>query len=126
MAMTGFRTVSAGLGLLKEAPPEEIATRGVPRLVERIPAEHRDQAIQLAHWAYGGVAGAAFGLLPQGLRRLIWSGPAYGFAIWVGFEAGLAPLLGLRVSERTAAERIVLAADHLLYGAIVGAPARSS
>lgn len=124
MAMTGMRTVSAGFGLLKRAPPEEIAEEGVPALLERVPARHREEGIQLAHWAYGGGAGAAFGLLPQRAREARWFGPAYGLGIWLLFELGIAPLLGLRVHERQTTERLVLAADHVLYGLIVAARPR--
>ena len=124
MAMTGFRTVSAGLGLMEQPPPEEVAERGLPHLFDRIPPEHRDEAIQLAHWAYGAAAGALYGALPSELRRLPATGAAYGLAIWVAFEAGVAPMLGLRIHERGLVERAMLAADHVLYGMIVGARPR--
>ena len=120
MAMTGMRRVTTGLGLVGQTPPEEIATEGFPGLFARIPVQHRDEAVELAHWSYGAFAGAAFGLLPRSLRASPWAGPAYGLAIWAGFEAGLAPLLGLRDSgQRTLRERVSIAADHVLYGAIV-------
>jgi hypothetical protein len=35
---------------------------------------------------------------------------------------GIAPLLGLRVRNRGASERVAIAADHLLYGLVVTAP----
>jgi hypothetical protein len=121
MAMTGMRTVSSGLGLLKQAPPEEIATEALPTLLRRVPPENHDQAIQLAHWVYGGGAGAVFGMLPAPIRRHVWAGPAYGFAIWLVFEAGIAPILGLRVRDRGTSERVAIAADHVLYGLVVAA-----
>jgi hypothetical protein len=40
--------------------------------------------------------------------------------IWVGFEAGIAPALGLTQATRPRiAERLALAGDHLLYGLIL-------
>ena len=126
MAMTGLRRVTVGLGLVEEPPPSEIAREGVPALLARIPPEHRDEAIELAHWGYGALAGAAYGLLPPLLRRGIWSGPAYGLGIWALFEVVLARVFGLRASnERTVAERSALAADHILYGAVVAGRPRA-
>jgi hypothetical protein len=125
MAMTGMRTLAKGLGVLRETPPEEIAGRGAPRLLRRIPPEHRPEAVQLAHWLQGAAAGAAFGALPTSLRSRFWAGPAYGLAIWLVFEVVLTPLLGLRTAERRAGERVVIAADHVLYGLVVAARPRS-
>ena len=121
MAMTGVRRVSVGLGLVHQAPPEEIAEHGVPHIFDAIPSEYRDEAIELAHWAYGGLAGAAFGALPQAARRSTWAGPVYGLASWAFFERLLARLLGLREPQhRARVERALIAADHALYGAVVG------
>lgn len=120
MAMTGMRTLAKGVGLLEEAPPEKVAREGVPALLARIPPEKRPEAIQLAHWAYGAAAGVVYGLLPRALRRRRFAGPSYGLAIWVAFEAGIGPLLRLPPIEWGTSERVVLAADHVLYGLVVG------
>ena len=59
-------------------------------------------------------------MLPEGLRRSSWSGPVYGLVLWLGFELGIAPLLGLRhAKEPRPAEQIALAADHVLYGFVL-------
>jgi len=72
------------------------------------------------HWSYGAGGGAAFGLLPDRLRRHPWAGPAYGMLVWLGFELGVAPLLGLRQAKQPRpVARITLAVDHLLYGFIL-------
>ena len=120
MAMTGMRRMTSGLGLVREPPPEAIARQGVPSLLALIPVENRDEAIELAHWAYGAIGGVIFGSLPAALRRQVWAGPAYGLAVWVLFEGALAPLLGVTPApDRKIVERVAVAADHLLYGAIV-------
>jgi hypothetical protein len=120
MAMTGMRRVTTVLGLLPKPPPEEVFEDALPELLARIPPERRAEAIELAHWAYGACGGAAFALLPRGLRRQPWAGPAYGLATWAFFEGALAPLLGLRKpAHRTITERAALVADHLLYGVVV-------
>ena len=120
MAMTGMRRVTGGLGLVHEPPPEAIARQGFPTLLARVPVENRGEAIEFAHWAYGGVGGAIFGSLPAALRRQVWAGPAYGLAVWMLFESVLAPLLGINPApHRKIVERLAVAADHLLYGAIL-------
>ena len=121
MAMTGMRKVTTGLGLLHQTPPEEVAEHGLPHLFDRIDPEYRAEAIELAHWAFGAFAGAAYGFLPRAIRRHVWAGPAYGLASWTLFERVLTPVLGLRPAHhRTLSERAVTAADHVLYGAIIG------
>jgi hypothetical protein len=121
MAQTGLRRVTTGFGLVRRPPPERIALEGVPALLARVPAAHRDEAIELAHWAYGAVAGAVYATLPEPLRHPRWAGPAYGISVWLLFEAVLGPvLLGLeRTRTRPLSERLALAADHALYGAVV-------
>jgi hypothetical protein len=120
MAMTGMRALTVSLGLVSQPPPQAILkqrARGVLRLV---PRRRRRAAIELAHWSYGAAGGATFGLLPDGVRRRRWAGPVYGLAVWMGFEAGIAPALGLRQAKRPRpVERVALAADHLLYGLVL-------
>jgi len=120
MAMSGMRKVTTELGLVERIPPERVALEGVPALVERIPPERRELAIELAHWLYGGIGGAAFGSLPERLRRQTWSGPLYGVGVWLGYEIAVAPLFGLhRKRGPSAAERAALVVDHMLYGIVV-------
>ena len=75
MAMSGLRRLTTGLGFIQEEPPEQIAREGVPGLLERVPPDLRAEAIELAHWTYGGVGGAAFGALPTAVRRQSWAHP---------------------------------------------------
>jgi hypothetical protein len=117
MAMTGMRTFTVDVGLVKQTPPQAIARQRARGLIRRVPRSRRRAAVELAHWSYGAVGGAGFGLLPEGLRRTAWAGPAYGLVAWLGFELGLAPLLGLAQAKRLRpVDRAALAADHLLYG----------
>jgi uncharacterized membrane protein YagU involved in acid resistance len=126
MAMTGMRVVTVGLDLLPKDPPEEIFEDALPHLLELVPREYREEAIELAHWGFGALGGATFALLPAALRRHRWSGPAYGIGAWSFFESVLAPMLGLRKpSERPTSERAAIIADHVLYGLVVaGRPRR--
>jgi hypothetical protein len=120
MAMTGMRVLTTELGLVSEPPPQAIFRQRARGLLRLAPRRHRRAVIELAHWGYGAGGGAAFALLPRGLRERAWAGPAYGLAVWLSFEAVLAPLLGLAQSKKPRpAERAALAADHLLYGFVL-------
>lgn len=120
MAMTAMRKVTGGLGLLDESPPDAIAERHADHLLARLNVE-RDVAVEVGHWTYGAVGGALFGSLPRAVRRNRWSGPAYGVATWLFYEAAVAPLLGLaRTHQKTLVGRLALVADHVLYGTVVG------
>ena len=69
---------------------------------------------------YGAVGGAAFALLPEKVRLQPWAGPLYGLGVWLGFEFGVAPLLGLDQAKKPRPiDRVALAADHLLYGFVL-------
>ena len=124
MAMTGMRRMTQGLGLVERPPPERMAREGVPGIFRLAPPDKRREAIELAHWAFGAGAGAAFGTLPRPLREHRLAGPVYGLAIWAGFELVLRRLFRLSQPRRKARERVALAADHVLYGAVVAARPR--
>lgn len=120
--MTGMRNLAKGLGLIQSTPPERIVAHvenEMPRLLGRIPERRRQATIELLHWAYGAGGGAAFSLLPAGLRRQSWSGPAYGVLAWAGFATMLQPLLALPAGHGDARDKAVFLVDHLLYGVVV-------
>jgi len=120
MGMTGMRTMTTNAGLLDKTPPEEIVERKAPWPVARLSPDHRAVVTELAHWTYGAMGGAGFGLLPDKIRSQPWSGPIYGLGVWVAFELGMAPLLGLHhPRQQRVSGRMVVAFDHLLYGIVV-------
>jgi hypothetical protein len=120
MAMTGMRAFTVDVGVVDETPPKAIMRQRARGLIRRVPRKRRAAAIELAHWGYGAVGGAVFGALPEPIRRKRWAGLGYGFLVWVGFEAGLAPMLGLKQAQKLRlAERAALAGDHLLYGLVL-------
>ncbi|HKH16441.1 MAG TPA: hypothetical protein VKA57_02860 [Solirubrobacteraceae bacterium] len=120
MAMTGMRAFTVGLGLVQQTPPQAIVRQRARGLIRHVPRRRRRAAIELAHWTYGAAGGVGFGLLPASVHRRRWAGPLYGLLIWLGFELGLAPLLGLRQARQVRlVERSALAADHLLYGLVL-------
>jgi hypothetical protein len=121
MAMSGFRQATTALGLVQRTPPESVLLETAPNLFRRVPMERRQALVELVHWSYGAAGGVIFGLLPRRLRRQGWIGPAYGFAFWAVFEAGISPALGIDQRRHGATEQLALLADHLLYGAVVAA-----
>jgi hypothetical protein len=120
MAMTGMRALTIDLGLVDEPPPRAIVRQRAKGLLRKVPRRRRRGAIEVMHWTYGAAGGAGFGLLPESVRRVAWSGPAYGLFTWLGFEAAIAPGLGLKQAKSIRpVERAALAVDHLLYGLVL-------
>ena len=123
MAMTGMRVLTTELGLVEQTPPQAVSrqrARGARALLRRAPRKQRRGLIEVAHWAFGAGGGAAFGALPASIRRRPWAGPGYGLVVWLGFELGIAPVLGLSQAKRVRpVDRLALAADHLLYGLVL-------
>jgi hypothetical protein len=120
MAMSGMRACTQSLGLVKQAPPQAIFRQRARFLLWSIPRKRRRAVEELTHWGYGAVGGVTYGALPDAVRRRVWSGPIYGLALWLGFELGVAPALGLSQSRQLRpVERAALLADHLLYGLVL-------
>jgi len=127
MAMTGARTVSAGIAGKEKSPPEAIVARHEPRILKRQPEHRRSAITELIHWAYGSGGGVMFGLLPAVVRRHPFSGPAYGLLFWLGYQVAIAPLLDVeRTQERRVLWPTLVAADHVLYGVVVAGRSRST
>ena len=124
MAMTGMRVITTELGLVEQTPPEALSrqrARGVRALLRRAPRKQQWGLVEAAHWAFGAGGGAAFGTLPRAVRRRPWAGPAYGLVVWLGFELGIAPVLGLSQAKRARLVDRLALADHLLYGLVLSA-----
>jgi hypothetical protein len=121
MAMSGMRTFTKNIGLVRQTPPEAIARRRrVGGVLRYVPRRRRKAAVELLHWAVGVVGGAIFGALPDKLRRQRWFGPVYGVGILLSFDFGIAPLLGLKhIKHPKATEQAALITDHLLYGLVL-------
>ena len=127
MAMTGMRVLTTELGLVEETPPKAVSRQRASALLRRAPRRQRRALVEAAHWAFGAGGGAAFGALPGGVRRRRWAGPVYGLVVWLGFELGIAPVLGLSQAKRVRpVDRLALAADHLLYGLVLSEMRRTA
>ena len=120
MAMTGMRTFTEEAGWLEEAPPDAVFSQDPKGVLAKVPESKRPIVIELSHWAFGAVGGVAFVMTPASVRKHPWAGLLYGLAVWGAFEAAVAPLLRLsQARQLRLVDRAMLAADHMLYGAIV-------
>lgn len=131
MAMSAVRQVTTSLGLVQQTPPDAILKQRSLGLIVRRPrlayfvARREVALVELAHWAYGGMGGAAFGMLPPSLTQRRWAGPAYGVLTWLTFELSIAPVLGLTHARRIRiVERLAFLGDHLLYGSLLAGDRR--
>lgn len=119
MAMSGSRQFTANMGLVGKVPPEVMVGRIAPDQMRKLSPATRAGITELAHWGYGAVAGLGYGLLPASVRRRAVSGPAYGAAVWLAFELGIAPLLRIGAPHGKSIGRLTVLADHVLYGVVV-------
>jgi hypothetical protein len=78
MAMTGMRELTVSLGLVEQAPPQQLAGEASGR---------RRAMIELGHWTFRAVGAVGFGMLPRRRRSGRGPGPLYGLGLWSGFEA---------------------------------------
>jgi uncharacterized membrane protein YagU involved in acid resistance len=120
MAMSGMRIFTSGIGLVEETPPQAILRQRGKWLAPKVRRKRREAMLEGVHVGYGVVGGVAFALLPDPVRTRAWAGPLYGLVVWLGFELGIAPLLGLKqAGRRPLPERLALAADHSMYGFVL-------
>ena len=111
MAMTGVRVFAAHAGLIRKQ---------ASGLLRSVPRERRRPVVELVHWGMGAAFGALYGLLPDSVRQRRWTGPLFGVVVWLGFDRGVAPLLGLTEAEwPKGRERAVFVADHVLFGLVL-------
>ena len=119
MAMTGMRVFAKHAGLIREDPPSRLARKRARGVLAMVPRKRRRTIVELIHWTMGASLGAAYGMLPEHVRRRAWSGPLFGLLVWMGFDM-LAPVLGL--GERgwpKGRERAVFMADHAVFGLVL-------
>ena len=74
----------------------------------------------LAHFVYGGLAGAVFVKLAK--SKNVWYGFAWGVILWLGMQLIFLPFLGWGVFGSSITPKIAVATLvlHLIYGGILG------
>ena len=108
----------------RRMPPREIVDRTIEKAEETVgDAElDRDDRVALtavAHLAFGAAAGALYGATTGSRRASVFTGIAYGLAVWaVAYGVGL-PSLGLHpaAARDTSDRNEVLIASHVVWGA---------
>jgi uncharacterized membrane protein YagU involved in acid resistance len=107
-------------------PPREVAEglavkAGINRELTEIQIEWLAMA---AHFGYGTLTGAIFGLLaPQRRAQAAGAGMLFGLGVWTVSYLGWLPATGVRHSPRwdqPARTRLIIA-SHLVWGAFAGA-----
>lgn len=108
-----------------DLPPRQI-TRQVGKAVglwhDANQAE-RNGATLAAHFSYGSGVGALYALIVPRKHQNVWTGAAYGLAVWAGSYLGLLPALGiLRPATQHPVERnALMITAHLVWGAALAA-----
>ena len=122
MAMTGMRVVTTEARAGRGTPPQAVsrqpggargsASSGAAPAASRL---DRDRALGL--WGRRRRSGRN---APKTVRARWLTGPAYGLLGWLGFELGIAPMLGLKQAKRVRpVDRLVLATGHPIYGLVL-------
>ncbi len=96
--------------------------------VESTREESLEQATVVAHYAFGGIAGALFPLVaPRSLPAALGAGVLYGFGVWAGSYLGMLPALGVRHHARhdSVARSGMMIAAHVVWGATLALILRS-
>ena len=127
--MTAFMKAVQWSGFYRDdaLPPEKITERVLDKTGVSAETDQRDETLIFvaAHWAFGMVAGALFGLLHRRLRPPVPTlvhGTIFGLLVWLVSYPGWVPALGLMRSPRR--QRQDQAAlpflAHVVYGASLG------
>lgn len=101
-------------------PPREITGAIFEKSGVSVGHEALSAATLLAHFAYGGAAGAIYGLVPSGkVRAPIASGTVLGLCVWALSYFGLLPALGILrpAGEHPARRSALMLGAHFIWGA---------
>ncbi len=123
MAMSGTRALTHSLGLVDRTPTGSGAAPAGPNPDGEVPGGEttrgdRIGALDLRCCCRRRVRAVARPVAPPAL-----GGAVYGLVVLTGFEAGIAPLLGLSLARHMRpVERLVFLADHVLFGIVLAPP----
>ena len=108
----------------RQMPPREVVDRTIEKAEEAVgyaelDGDDRIALTAVAHLAFGAAAGALYGAATGSRRPSVFTGIAYGLAVWaVAYGVGL-PSLGLHpaAARDTSDRNEVLIASHVVWGA---------
>jgi uncharacterized membrane protein YagU involved in acid resistance len=112
----------------RRMPPREIVERTADKAAEvadedvELDPDDRIALATFAHFAFGTAAGAVYAAVVGSRRSSVFTGIAYGLAVWaLAYGVGL-PSLGLHpaATEDTKERNKVLIASHAVWGAVLG------
>ena len=90
-----------------------------PRGHQHQPDESITAALSEAtHWSFGGLTGAAYGMLASGRGAQPLTGALYGAGLWAVMDEGAVPLLGLQDGPRATnlRQHATRLGAHVTYG----------
>lgn len=120
-AMSALMLAAGRAGLVGRQPPEAIVRRAGALTAAEPRGRSADALAAVAHLAFGAGTGAAYALLPRSARPVL-RGMAVGEAVYAVSYAGWVPAMGAlpRADRDRRPRQVVMAAAHLLYGAVLG------
>ena len=98
-------------------PPREIIEGALPEPVkDEVGEQGRQTATLAAHFGYGALTGAAYGLAAP--RSGVVGGAVYGVLVWAGSYFGLMPGLGVLkpAQQHPAGRNLLMIGAHLVWG----------
>jgi hypothetical protein len=131
--MSGLMVAARKSGLMSELPPHEITSKVVDRartaddVDDDVDDDERRQLGWVAHFAFGAVAGALYGVLRQHVRTpgpATLHGAGYALAIWAVSYAGWIPALRFLPpagDDHEPGRQPAMIAAHLAFGSVLGA-----
>ena len=126
LALTGFRKVMAGFGLVGTTAPEQVIERLEElRVLDDVSPEARRVLAALAHLAYGVGTGTALGLLRRergGIVEEASVGSTLGILAWGAGWSSWLPLAGVHLPpwEQQSPKVLLPVLDHTVFGAVWG------
>ena len=126
LALTGFRKVMAGLGLVGTTAPEQVIERLEElRVLDDLSPEARRVLAAVAHLAYGVGTGTTLGLLRRergGMVEEASVGSALGILAWGAGWSSWLQIAGVHLPpwEQQSPKVLLPILDHAVFGAIWG------
>lgn len=109
-------------------PPREITMKLAhgAGLSQRMSSEAKSAATLLAHFGYGGAAGALYGAVREEIPApTLYKGIGFGLLLWAGSYLGLLPGTGIlkAATAHPARRNLLMIGAHVVWGAATGAVA---
>lgn len=106
-------------------PPREITMKlaRAAGVADKMSPEARSAATLMAHFLYGGAAGAIYGAVSEEIpARPILKGIGFGLLVWTGSYLGYLPGMGIlrSATDHPARRNLLMIGAHVVWGAATG------